>query len=111
MTGTDSAQQAQEFIYLSRSRIPKLVMGHKSVIDYSRLDRREHSKMQTMAIIPHKSGEVLKVRAHPKNPTIFASINQQGPISLYSVNLNSKSQHLGQLMGLTEETFALDRNK
>ena len=94
-------------------RLPKLVQGQKSVIDYTKLNRNEHSKMKTLTKIPHKSGEVLKVRSKPGSSDIFASLNKQGPISIYQMSGNNyETTQVGTLLGNTsDETFALCWNK
>lgn len=69
--------------------------------------------MKTLTKIPHKSGEVLKVRSKPGSSDIFASLNKQGPISIYQMSGNNyETTQVGTLLGNTsDETFALCWNK
>ncbi len=64
LTGTDSGGEEQDTIRLNRLRLPRITSGQKSVIDYTKLDRHTHGKLEVLTIIPHE-GEVLKVRACP----------------------------------------------
>ena len=85
--------------------MPKLVQGQKTTIDYTSLDRRNHSKVQIVKKIPHE-GEVLKCRLNEQK--LIASILNTGIINLYSLEDGQKK---GILSGLTEESFCLDWNK
>ena len=62
--------------------MPKLVQGQKTTIDYTSLDRRNHSKVQIVKKIPHE-GEVLKCRLNEQK--LIASILNTGIINLYSL--------------------------
>lgn len=51
LLGTDFGGTNQNSINLCKIRLPILKHGQKSVIDYSKLDRRQHSKLQVIAKI------------------------------------------------------------
>ena len=110
LTGTHDDDETKEnkadTINLIRVRMPKLIQGEKTTIDYTGLDRNSHSKVQIVKKIPHE-GEVLKCRANIDG-TIIASILTSGVVNLYDMQTGSKK---GSLQGLTEESFCLDWNK
>jgi hypothetical protein len=84
LTGTDIGdERQQDYLQVSRIRVPKIRAGHKSTIDYSKLDRKTHSKIQVVTRIPHHGGEVLKARMCPKKQGLIASLNSVGLINMY----------------------------
>ena len=110
LTGTHDDDEEKvnkvDTINLIRVRMPKLVPGQKTTIDYDRLDRQTHSKVQIVKKIPHE-GEVLKCRANGEG-TLIASILTTGVVNLYDMQDGSKR---GNLQGLADESFCLDWNK
>lgn len=64
LTGTDNGGESADFIQLSRVRLPKTKAAQKSVIDYTKLNRATHSKIEVLAKIPHET-EVMKARMCP----------------------------------------------
>jgi hypothetical protein len=49
---------------LGRMRVPIISSASKNVVDYSQLDRKNHSRMQLVRQIVH-DGEVIKARECP----------------------------------------------
>ena len=82
------------------------------MIDYTGLNRSNHSKLKLVARIDHE-GEVLKCRASPKKQGLFASMTNSGLVNLYQLNglQSGKSTRMGTLLGLTSETFSLSWNR
>ena len=87
-------------------RIPKFSKTEKTTIDYSKLNRQDHSKVQIVSSIPHE-GEVLKCRQNPFNDQNVASILTSGVVNIYKKD----GTLTGKLHGLSDETFCLDWNK
>lgn len=110
LTGTDCGGEGPDFIQLSRVRLPKLKTGHKTVIDYTKLDRKTHSKAEVLCKVPHDGGEVLKARACPQKQSLIASLNTKGLINMYQISADYKGANVGTLVGLTQETFSLNWN-
>ncbi len=110
LTGTDNGGESADFIQFSRVRLPKIKVGQKSVIDYSKLDKATHSKIEILAKIPHDT-EVMKARMCPKKQGLIAAVNNQGLVNLYQLNgitKGAQAAHVACLYGLKEETFCLN---
>jgi hypothetical protein len=71
------------------------------VIDYTGLNRSNHSKLKLVAKIDHE-GEVLKCRASPKKQGLFASMTNTGLVNLYQLDdlKSGRSTRMGTLLGL-----------
>ena len=113
MTGThiDTEEESKDNkIKILRVRVPKIDRHVKTTIDYSQLDRTVHSKVEVVASIPHKT-EVLKCREDPfaedSVSAVIASLHSDGEVGLYKVGHGN----VGNLEGLSEETFALNWNR
>ena len=96
MTGTHDDDEEKvnkvDAINLIRVRMPKLVHGQKTTIDYNGLDRQLHSKVQIVKKIQHE-GEVLKCRANGDG-TLIASILTSGVVNLYDMEDGTKKGNL-----------------
>lgn len=96
--------------------MPKQTYGHKATIDYTQLNRKNHSKLQMVDQILHE-GEVMKCRLNPFNPGLIASVTTSGVVNLYktsalgSANGDTKTPLVGKLHGLAGETFSLHWNR
>ena len=87
LTGTHDDDEEKEVkndtINLIRVRMPKLITGEKTVIDYNSLNPLNHSKVEIVKKIPHE-GEVLKCRANLEG-NLVASILTSGVVNVYDL--------------------------
>ena len=110
LTGThvDEEQTAPNCINELKVRLPKIDKTEKSTIDYDKLDRNAHSKVQIVSSIEHE-GEVMKCRQNPFDDQCVASVLTSGVVNIYKKGGNGTL--VGKLQGLGDETFCLDWNK